>query len=617
MINNSTSILPDTRLDLHTLFTDGDFISSQLAVCSQLQHSVLVIFTSLPESDSVISEVLNTWHIPHFSSSLVSRLEAARQPYNLHLGPSLDWLTSSVESVVRTLVRPGESVAVITHHTGQLQLTQLLSSLQSSNISVQLELLQADEIRPKLSAVRRSQLRTVVVDISSALIIPFLQRALQVALLQPNTRILFTALDFPPVSALDFVMMTEVTLMSYSLMEDPGQKEEYREFLLRTSLEMLTSTISSMSELPTIERLNCSDPEKVSSHGKDLLQQLRPHQPPDLHLMVRREGSERRAAVFTAATQTLRLLENLTMEETREETEKPVKLHVLVWPCISNTEFCIITYLQDQREISNILTLLEDLTEVRVDLIQGGRVSSVPTLMAGCEVVVCNSSQLVNIVNTQGLDFPPIFTNISTTPSASLPINSHLHYLMGFLVSFIMTVLCLALASHTSTNLECRFSVLDSSWVVSTATFLSIQHGRLLSASTRILVLGWTLFSASYLVYYLGDSVLPGLRQTEQSNLYLLGNRDCTQVSRIVGATLRAANITNNETKTLTNLPMLPHIGLGAILCISLIASFLEMLVKKCERREKRESDSREEDTAGSEQKLLNWQHKPTVGRSA
>ena len=49
-INNSTLILPDTRLDLHTLFTEGDFVSSYLAVCSQLQHSVLAIFSDLQET---------------------------------------------------------------------------------------------------------------------------------------------------------------------------------------------------------------------------------------------------------------------------------------------------------------------------------------------------------------------------------------------------------------------------------------------------------------------------------------------------------------------------------------------------------------------------------------
>ena len=49
-INNSSLILPDTRLDLHTLYTEGDFVSSYEAVCSQLQHSVLAIFSGLQES---------------------------------------------------------------------------------------------------------------------------------------------------------------------------------------------------------------------------------------------------------------------------------------------------------------------------------------------------------------------------------------------------------------------------------------------------------------------------------------------------------------------------------------------------------------------------------------
>ena len=49
-INNSSLTLPDTRLDLHTRFTEGDFVSSYLAVCDQLQHSVLAIFSGLQET---------------------------------------------------------------------------------------------------------------------------------------------------------------------------------------------------------------------------------------------------------------------------------------------------------------------------------------------------------------------------------------------------------------------------------------------------------------------------------------------------------------------------------------------------------------------------------------
>ena len=334
MINNSSSVLPDTRLDLHTLFIDGDFVSSQQAVCSQLQHSVLAMFSSL--SGGVVREVTNTWHVPHFSSSLVTRLEADQHPYNIHLGPYLDSLTLAVESGLRAVLRPAERLAVITHHTGQLRVSQLVSSLQSSGHSVLLELLQTQDIRAELGAVRRHKIRTVVVDVSSPLILPFLQQALQVALLQPNTKLLFTSLDFPAMSHLEHVLMTEVTLISYSLSEAPGQREDHREFLLRESLELLVSTISNMSELPVTERLNCSDSEKVNSEGERLLQEVRPHRAADLHLMVRRAGTERRLGVFNGTSRTLRLLENLTVvQEVVEDTEDSLNLHVTVMHSVS------------------------------------------------------------------------------------------------------------------------------------------------------------------------------------------------------------------------------------------------------------------------------------------
>ena len=236
---------------------------------------------------------------------------------------------------------------------------------------------------------------------------------------------------------------------------------------------------------------------------------------------------------------------------------------------------------------------------------EGRRERSLQSLLKRCDVVVCNSSSLLSIVNTDGLDFSPIFTNISS-PAESVPDSvSHLNYLLGFLVSFILTVVFLTLVSHTKPNQDSRFCVLDSTWVVATASLLNIQHARLHSASIRVLVLGWSLFSTSYFFCYLRHS-LTETRQSGQSSLYILGNRDCDQVNRIVG-TLNAANISGEYTEQkdhLSDLPIVPYIGLGVVMLVCLLASCLEMLVKTCERRGGRDGGSQSSQGGEREQPL-------------
>ena len=240
-------------------------------------------------------------------------------------------------------------------------------------------------------------------------------------------------------------------------------------------------------------------------------------------------------------------------------------------------------------------------------------------VLKGCDVVICNSDQMVNIVNT--LHFPPIFTNISSPPQPPgrnlLQHLQHLHYLLGFLLSFCLTVLCLSLASHTRPQLDWKLSVLDCTWLVSTATFLTIQHTRLHSASTRVLVLGWTLFSISYFISFLRD-LLTGTptSQREEPLLYILGSRDCPQVERTVAATIdAAANLTANLTEQsnkdsrVFDVPMVPYVVLGLTLLVCFLTSCLEVLLGKCRTTEGKDRESQSsEETAGSEQKLLRSQ---------
>ena len=290
------------------------------------------------QSDSVVTDVLTTWQLPHLSSDLVTRLEAARQPFSLHLGPSREDLTEAVESLVREVAGEEEEVGLVTHHSGLLMVEQLIARLQGGGRSVRLCVLQTKDIRAELRRLR--SLNTIIVDISSPYILPFLQQALQVALLQPSTTIIFTSLDFPSSVQLEFVRMTEVRLVSLSLVAGLDQTEDHRAVLLRSGLDLLTSVLSSLPDLPSSQRLNCSDSESVSSHGRDLLAQVRAARPRlDLHLVVSRAGSQVEAGVFSTDNLTLTLGDNINLrargenkpsEKNLKEDNLSISAHILV-----------------------------------------------------------------------------------------------------------------------------------------------------------------------------------------------------------------------------------------------------------------------------------------------
>ena len=236
-------------------------------------------------------------------------------------------------------------------------------------------------------------------------------------------------------------------------------------------------------------------------------------------------------------------------------------------------------------------------------------------VLKGCDVLICNSDQLVNIVNT--ITFSPVFTNISSPaqpPTRQLLQQlQHLHYLLGFLLSFCLTVLVLSLASHTRPHQDWKISVLDSSWLISTASLLTIQHTRLHSASTRVLVLGWTLFSISYFISFLSD-ILTGSASSprQEAVLYILGSRDCPQVERTVAGT---ANLTaslsqqSEPSSRILDVPIVPYVVLGMTLLVCFLTTCLEVMLTKCGRADGKDRESQSsEETAGSEQKLLRSQ---------
>ena len=163
IINNSSTILPHTRVDLHTVFTANDIISSFDVACTQLQHTAYTIF-----SDSrhwkTISGVLHKFNVPLLSTELPTRFERETNPFTVFLGPDKEDLTDAVAATVNVVSK--KKIVVITHNSNVLIFDRLIESLQKNGKSVTIEKLEDEDIKPNLVRVRQTNIKCIIVDIS-------------------------------------------------------------------------------------------------------------------------------------------------------------------------------------------------------------------------------------------------------------------------------------------------------------------------------------------------------------------------------------------------------------------------------------------------------------------
>ena len=148
-INNSSTILPYTRVDLHTIFTASDIISSYEAVCTQLEHSAFTVFSN-SKNWKIISGVLNKFQVPLLSVELPTSSEREENPFTVFLGPDKEDLTNAVTETVKKVSQ--ERIVVITHNTSVLILDKMMISLQESKKKVIIENLEGQDIRLNLKS---------------------------------------------------------------------------------------------------------------------------------------------------------------------------------------------------------------------------------------------------------------------------------------------------------------------------------------------------------------------------------------------------------------------------------------------------------------------------------
>ena len=158
---------------------------------------------------NIVTDLLNRWHLPHFSAQTVSAYEMDRNPYTIYLGPSKELLMEASIALVKRLSRNtsgskqggmetpphfktyskgGQSskrVGLVTHHTGVLDTAWTLTMLQHLGHETVVELLQSTDVRPHLARMRSHQVDIIIVDMADTLIKPFLYQVLWKHLFSP------------------------------------------------------------------------------------------------------------------------------------------------------------------------------------------------------------------------------------------------------------------------------------------------------------------------------------------------------------------------------------------------------------------------------------------------
>ena len=159
--------------------------------------------------------MMNKFHVPHFSTEMVTEREMMERPFSLFLGPSKEDMTRAVETTVTAISRPESKVALISHQSSILLTSSLVAALQRERLDVIVEELVDKDIRHTLVRIRKMNIRTIIVDVAADLVKPFIYQvgegslkwirtflffsyqALQTGLLQKGVVLLFTALVIP------------------------------------------------------------------------------------------------------------------------------------------------------------------------------------------------------------------------------------------------------------------------------------------------------------------------------------------------------------------------------------------------------------------------------------
>jgi hypothetical protein len=124
--------------------------------------------------EGVVSDVMNKFHVPHFSTEMVTEREMMERPFSLFLGPSKEDMTRAVETTVTAISRPESKVALINHQSSILLTSSLVAALQRERLDVIVEELVDKDIRHTLVRIRKMNIRTIIVDVAADLVKPFI-----------------------------------------------------------------------------------------------------------------------------------------------------------------------------------------------------------------------------------------------------------------------------------------------------------------------------------------------------------------------------------------------------------------------------------------------------------
>ena len=224
-------------------------------------------------------------------------------------------------------------------------------------------------------------------------------------------------------------------------------------------------------------------------------------------------------------------------------------------------------------------------------------------LLSGCQLVLCDGPALISIMPVKSkLNLEIKQIQITNENSKILQ-----NYLVTFVISFLLTCVLLLFVSRLNHCSLHRICISEGIWIITTAAILNIQYSKLKSLSSKVLVVGWTIFSTSMCISF----ILKTFSTKFMNNIFLIVSSDCQEYADI--------DINSEVINEEKNLPLYSIIILVTTIISSLLACFIEFSIKKIFQSRSRDDEGNESDGSdgsdghddvGSDKKLLAWQDK-------
>jgi len=508
-INNSSALLPDTRLDQLTAYSElGEPLESIDTVCRHLAHSVFAVLTATEQQEALMTAALDRVAVPHISLQVSTETEMSRSG-RLHMAPSRESLGLAF---LEAALQVGGRVGLVRHPaTAILEVGNLVEGLDNPLL---LQLTKADN-RAGLVMLREGGVTTYLVDLAGPLVKSFMYQAMQAGLLAPGTTFIFSSLDFPSLE-LDFARLSGARLLGFSLMDQEAREDlnpqmrelvakDYRAALVHDSVLLFSSALAtlSMSIDPESERLECRGEAKAWSQGELMAKTLR-----DQGQMIGLTGSlgfsegwrlGQELHLVSRGADGLSFLASFNCD--------PGEQKLVVWsgqglgsPTVGLRLTIPLLPPVLGRALAERVAAVAGKLGVSIT-IHYGETPNFTTPQVGTGWVL-QSKDLHSGPKKVGVLLPLLALPSPKSSYSSFPIPWSAY--LGLILPLPLTALLLSILSHLSPyqSKESTLTWGDSLWTLASVLLLNLPETKIKAASLRTLLLGWSLFLLSSLLIF-------------------------------------------------------------------------------------------------------------------